>query len=348
MLVYHDDPTTDVTSLIPVADSVYSNVKIPIILIKNQDGRRMMQEKGEMFVLLHLDSEASDSANTAEAEVWLNPAALDGYDFVLKFREHWLQVKQQVSLRVRYKYKDLAAESQRDEKHCFANGRFCATETLGFDPLSILEEGVRQICILQQSEAEANDLQLWFHYVRGYRDCVRNKLNSLAVARTPCFETVTRQQGFAPSVLSDIETCEKKSYENRKDPQHSRNYLLETHINNFEYSKVYLVPALFINGKMVKEHLTPRMALSAICDILINKPGVCLTHFTSQIDWNYARGITFRRGLNALIWVVCCGLASMLLIYVAIKKFAKYFVNYELRQEVRTHVTEYMKVKDGN
>ena len=38
LLVYHNDPEVDVSNVIPCADSIYNNVKIPIILISEEDG----------------------------------------------------------------------------------------------------------------------------------------------------------------------------------------------------------------------------------------------------------------------------------------------------------------------
>lgn len=137
VLVFHEDPLVNIANVIPVSDSVYNNIKIPIILVSNADGKKIVaggKAAGEINAQVHLDSETSETAKVVEAEYWMNPASMASYDFILKFREYLMQMREQVKLNVKYKYKDLSGEKNKDGSHCFSKGKFCATETMGFEP----------------------------------------------------------------------------------------------------------------------------------------------------------------------------------------------------------------------
>ncbi len=55
----------------------------------------------------------------------------------------------------------------------------------------------------------------------------------------------------------------------------SNNKLLEMDKNPPFYQNVFLAPALFLNGVLVREELEPNLSTTAICSKLLSRPKIC-------------------------------------------------------------------------
>lgn len=349
VLVYHNDPDTSIDNIIPISDSIYSNIKIPIILIKNADGVRIRDftSKEELVTAkIHLEV-LRGSTTHVSAEYWMNPASLESYKFILAFSEFADGLGDVLDFKVLYKFRNLSGDSDASKNLCFANGRFCATETFGFEPNSVLREGVRQICIWNISEKRKDKHTFWKQYIRAYKDCVEDKLELMIRGAPPCFSTITSVLRLENSLIDEINSCVDASYENKSSPQTSRNFLLESNENSFEYSQVYLVPALFLNGNLVKERLSPVIVLSAICDKLEAKPAICSTYFTNSIDWDYNRKESFNKSVIAIVSIAAIGFIVLFAILCLVRQCASRSVSSEISFDIKNHVTEYMRVKNS-
>lgn len=87
-MVYHDKPNQNVKDIIPVADSMYKNVKIPIILITKEDGEILIQKGKDQNISFVLDMDDDVAKEeTLNVELWLNPTNLKSYDFLNKFHK---------------------------------------------------------------------------------------------------------------------------------------------------------------------------------------------------------------------------------------------------------------------
>ena len=348
VLVYHNDPSVDISNIIPISDAIFSNIKIPIILISHDEGvkiTRAIQEGEAVKAKLHLEISSGTAAHL-NAEYWMNPASLESYDFIIRFREHLRKLGSAVSLKVLYKFRDLSGEKNKIDHNCFSKGKFCATETMGFEPNSVLKEGLRQICIWNLSERQNNEHRFWFDYIHEYRDCVKDKMKLYISGSQPCFEFIKERLSIEKSVIAEIESCVERSYEDKSDPIEKRNFLLESNQNSYEYSLVYLVPALFINKSLVKEHLSPMLVLSALCEKLEPKPATCLNAFTNVIDWEFGQKLNYQKSVTAIITLAMVGVISLVLIYCCLKRFSAQMISSEASTDIRSHVTEYMRVKD--
>ncbi len=85
--MYHNDPSVDVSVVIPCEDSIYNNVEIPIFLISNADGevlRKRIQENNDVLLSVDIDIPGKQT-EVIESDYWINPTSLKCYQFLLEF-----------------------------------------------------------------------------------------------------------------------------------------------------------------------------------------------------------------------------------------------------------------------
>lgn len=232
-------------------------------------------------------------------------------------------------------------------ENCYARGRYCVAEKEIFDGQSVLLEGVRQICIWQLSQNASIPKDLWWSYVFHYRNCLRQKMHSKSPSHRHCFDIIREDLALEDSTVGKIENCMKDSFSDNNNKFESENKLLESHQNPYEYSEIYLVPAVFINGQLVKEDLNPQVILSAICDALIDRPKSCDSLAISNIRWQHDRQILgdYKLFKLSILWALVLAVLTFLLW--VIKAVVSSSVHEELNLEIRNHVTEYMRLNES-
>lgn len=62
------------------------------------------------------------------------------------------------------------------------------------------------------------------------------------------------------------------------------NKLLEMDKNPYDYQGVFLAPALFLNGVLVREEIDPDISTTAICSKLATRPKIC-KEIVENIKW---------------------------------------------------------------
>lgn len=139
----------------------------------------------------------------------------------------------------------------------------------------------------------------------------------------------------------------KDSFSNYDDKWESGNTLLASHVNSYEYSDLYLVPAVFVNGQLVKEDLNVQIILSAICDVLTVRPQTCNSLAISNIKWEHEKQIfgDYKIIKMAILWGLI--LAAFTFVLWIIRAVINTNVQDEMNNEIRNHVTEYMKINES-
>lgn len=348
VITYHNDREVNISDVIPIADTIYTAIKIPIILIENASGEKIIEaiRAGQpVQARIHFEMPVSKSSRVS-TELWLNPSYMEGYAFLIEFREIYEKLWDKIDFSPRYKYKNLTAEPTHDPKSCFSNGAFCATATHGFDPTSLLREGLRQICIFNFSKKEENRFDLWFRYAHGYADCIAQKMDNSLNDYKPCFYKIADKMPMQPELVKEIEMCVEGSIEKPEDPHSSRNNLLEEHQNTAEYRGLFIVPAFLINRKLVKESLKPAVIFSALCEVFKEKPQICLKESTVTPTIEIQSSIFSRLVRFLAVGWILCGVLALLLLFVWARKLLIVLMHKEINMEVRNHIDEYMKYSE--
>ena len=176
VIVVHDNPNANIEDLIPYADSHFHKLQTPILLIGANDGNLLIEAlKGyaQLIVSLRIEVEGKQ-AESISAEFWLNPASVESYDLLAKFGPIIPEFGKSVTFEPKYKFEDLRHKKHGKiflKKHCYGNGRYCATHSSNIESFSILDEALRQIC-LWKMDSDPNKMFFW-KYITHYRVCLR-------------------------------------------------------------------------------------------------------------------------------------------------------------------------------
>lgn len=351
VLVYHDDPEAIIDTVIPLADSTFNNIEIPIILISNKDGlilKNYLDKKDDLLLSLDIDT-PGDVVEHVNSEYWMSPISLKSYEFLMQFKYSLDELGNKVSFKPSYKFKTIY--NTRNEgflkEHCFYKGEYCVLEDVKLSPVSVLQEGIRQICLwnLGSSSENPNMKNVWWNYISSYKSCLEKKLNKKTKDTLDCYEEILDNLYVGTDLQKDLENCIENSYIDKNDFYNSDNLLLKEDKNSYKFSQIYLVPAFFINDQLVKEELMNSVIVSAICDKLITRPDICF-NFDNPISGSVAR-VKKDNGLLVFSLILLIGICILFLIIVCIKRQMNNKIDSEVNEEIQNHVTEYMRIRES-
>ena len=279
----------------------------------------------------------------------MNPISEKSYDFIINFEKSLNYFGEKVKLLPLYKFKNLKdgydgndfRNNDFRENHCYGRGEFCDLNVFNLDSFSVLNEGLRQICIFE------NNKDYWWEYIFQYQTCLNQKLKTKSKKKKilDCHKTIliSRSEDFK----NEIEDCIKESFSNPENKWLSTNDLLEDHKNPFFYQNVYLVPAIFIDDRLVKEELMNKIVISAICEKLTEAPKFCKNlHNFNQVFKNKTNYSDKKKDLFWWIFLPVLFFGFFLvffLIFFCRKKFKKN-IDEEVNIEIRDYVSKYMRL----
>ena len=236
-----------------------------------------------------------------------------------------------------YKFKDLRNLKPESflKENCFQRGEFCATNDEKFDSDSILEEGIRQSCVWKK------DKDLWMKYIVLYRDCLKGKLSGIGKVSGHCFNYIVSQLGLSNDFVDSIEQCFNSSFD-QNDLYEANNSILNEQKNTYEFSDIYIVPAVFIDGVQVRGQLTDTGVLSALCGVVNKRPSICYADVFSDLNMDYKTSIL--QSLFFTLTILATIVGALVLLYLYIRRFSTTSITEEIQREIKGHVTEYMRL----
>ena len=352
VLVYHNDPDAIIDTIIPLADSTFNNIEIPIILISNKDGlilKSYLEKNNDLLLSLDIDT-PGEISNHVSSEYWMSPLSLKSYEFLMQFKYSLDELGDKVDFKPSYKFKTIYDTRNEGflKQHCFFKGEYCVLEDSKLSPVSVLQEGIRQICLwkLGNSSENPNMKNVWWNYISSYKTCLEKKLNKKTNDTLDCYEEILDNLLVGTDLQKNLENCIEDSYIDKNDFYNSDNLLLKEDKNSYQYSQIYLVPAFFINKQLVKEELMNSVIVSAICDKLITRPDICFS-FDSPLANSVTRKTKKDNGLLVFSFILLSGICILFLIIICIKRQMNNKIDSEVNEEIQNHVTEYMRIRES-
>lgn len=283
------------------------------------------------------------------AEFWLSPSSLASYDFLVSFEQVKSNFGTFMNFEPKYKFKDLTFDFENSflAQHCFGGGTYCAISDIFIESKSELDEAIRQKCIWKYSKSNDKFKDMWWNYVSNYRTCLKDKLKSTNLTVIDCYDKIAGKLKFSDDTMTEIQTCVNQSFDKPSNKFESNNSILKGDLNPIQYSGVYLVPAFFIDGNLVKEDLKLNLVVSAICDKLTNKPDFCQEFFMSNINWSYPEKKNYKNSIIIICSLVSLGIIIILLMVLYVKRRMNRNIDEEIESQIKNHVTEYMKLRDS-
>ncbi len=302
-------------------------------------------------LLINLDIDTPGKVSThVSSEYWMSPISLKSYEFLMDFKYSLDQFGSYVDFKPSYKFKT-ATDFKNEEflkQHCFFKGEYCVMDDIMLSPVSVLEEGIRQICLWNITNDKNNNKfeKIWWNYIGTYYICLKKKLNEKTVSNLDCYEEILETLSVGNDLKDQLKNCIENSYENKNDFYNFDNKLLKKDKNNYEYSQIYLVPAFFINNQLVKEQLINPIVVSAICDKLIEKPSLCFD-FDNPIS-KTVRNIKKDNGILIFCFVLLGGIITLLIVLFFIRRHLNKRIDSEIQDEIQNHVAKYMRIKESH
>lgn len=348
VIVAHNDPTVNVKNIIPYATGHYSSLEIPIILIGFKDGLTMLTffKESQKEVILSMGIEMTgDKSMVLETEYWLNPGNPNSYIFLPLLHKILNKFGDKVEFKPKYKFQNLQNKDYSKDffkNHCVGSARFCQIENSEVKPLNVIEEAVRQICLWKitngpdQTDPEITS-QYW-KYILYYSECLATYKYDHQ-GELECSERGFEVGRVTQGVVEKVKECMGP------DDPHSetREMLLIENENSYEYSDIYLVPAFFINSELLKEEISERSIVVALCDKLIEKPDYCEKYFIGKNRPSYK----LRDSMSGLLLFTIFGTIILILILlICLRRNMNKGIDREIYAEVNTYVSNYMRIKE--
>ena len=348
VIVAHNDPNVDIKNIIPYAEGHYNALEIPIILINYKDGLNMLSffKNNDSEVILSINVEmGGDKTEIVQTEFWLNPGNPDSYSFFPRLQNIISNFGDKVEFKPKYKFQNLENKDYSEDfikKHCVSEGRFCQVENPEVHPQSVFKEAINQICLWKMTNSSNitdNEIksQYW-KYVLYFSHCLSSyKFDHQG--ELDCSERGYEVGEVTQGTVEKVKKCIGDPDKNTED----KNLMLVDNENTYEYSDIYLVPAFFINGQLLKEEINERSIIVAICDKLIEKPAYCDKYFLVQ----NGQPSEMKDSMTGLLVFVIIG--TLLLIFVILflmRSKMNTGIDKEIYAEVNTYVSNYMKMKE--
>ena len=353
VIVAHNDPKVNIVNIIPVSDSKYTKVEIPIILISQRNGLEIMEtlkvEASDVIISVDIDLEGKQS-KVVRVEYWLNTGNHSSYNFLVQMQAMLESFGDSVEFTPKFKYENYVTKSKPKsflKKHCYSKGRFCQIENSAVNPLDLVEEGIRQACLWRgtNSALEKNKTvkSAFWKYADSYRKCLHN-LRFGHSEKLTCKTGAYDDSGMEESRITYVEQCQTQSFADSLTPFDSENDVLIENENGFMYSEIYLVPALFINDQLMKEDLSVKSATTAICDMFEHQPAYCQEFLTPKRD--FQTGGSVRDSMKGLLFlVIVSSICLLIVILLCLKRSVNKGINREVYHEVNQYVSSYMRMK---
>ena len=323
-----------------------------MILIPNKEGlafKRTLEEKKPVILSVKLDVDSYES-QVVDVDFWISNSEKASVDFLAQIEPLVRNFGPKINFQIRYKFADFSTMITPDvaSKFCFSKGEFCATTTHNLSPLSVLDEAVSQICAFDLSRSEKNSFENFFKYITLYSECLGKTIEdgkSLTVD-LDCFKKIKSGKALPVSFMNQVESCYASSFKDPKDKL-SDNSVLRSKKTEDTLTSINLIPAVFVNGGLVKENLDIIALLSAICSKMLEKPAYCNEALTSGIDWTASKQETFGKGKKvSFVLILASGFVLLLVIHI-IRKYHKKKINDEISLFIQSQVDSYMKNQES-
>ena len=348
MIVVHNNPNVKVQNIIPYAEGHYNSLEIPIILVSYRDGENLLSyfEKNNEEVIMSISVEVEgEKTKVVRTEYWVNPANPDSYIFLPHLQKIMDNFGSKVEFKPKYKFQNLQNKEYSKDfraKHCVSQGRFCQVENPEVSPLSVIEEAIRQICLWDvtnsSTETDKEVRSQYWRYVLYFSQCL-NSFKFDHQGKLDCSERGYEVGNVTQGTVEKVKKCMGQPNVESEE----RDLMLIENENSYEYSDIYLVPAFFINGELLKEEISERSIIVGICDKLIDRPSYCDKFFIGK----HHSTSGFKDSMTGLlVFTIISTICLILLILLLIRRNLNKGIDREIYAEVNTYVSNYMRMKE--
>jgi hypothetical protein len=225
----------------------------------------------------------------------------------------------------------------KEENDCLGGGRYCAPDPDGMigslNGRMVIEEDLRQLCVLQSVKSEKSDYSLYFDYLAEFgRTCYGKKFNK------DCSISSMKSVGVN---YKSVSSCVDNSFIGTETYTMQENSKLAAEVSYWNDYGLAFYPAILINEQVYKGDIEESAVLTAICAGYYSgtEPKFCDEHKNKDKE---EKGIETKTVVIGLILFFGI-LVALLLAY---RVYAKRELQHDMRAQVNSAVNQYFALSD--
>mmetsp|Transcript_25552 Transcript_25552/g.36652 ORF Transcript_25552/g.36652 Transcript_25552/m.36652 type:complete len:416 (-) Transcript_25552:218-1465(-) len=334
-------------------DGSGSDITIPSMLLFKQDADVIKTAlKANTSVQLEMAWALPNPNKVVEYSLWSTPSDTIAKEFLTLFGETAAALGTRAVFTPRmYLYDGILSNCQGPDGQnecynlCTNNGRYCATDPdnnldEGISGADVIKESLRRICIWQEYGLPNGVGEEWWKYSEIF---IEKCDTATSFMDESCVQEVYGLSDIDGRVIEQCMT-ESGGLEGNK-----KNTLLDAELAAKQSSGVVIIPAVFVNGAVIRGGLTFKTVFQAVCagfhegtaPTVCQKCVPCPEEFQCTLDGycaSQSSGVSHELFLGAMIGMALL-FALVLLVQYRRSKL-------QIRQQVRGIIAEYMPLDE--
>jgi hypothetical protein len=336
-------------------DGSGSDITIPSMLLFKQDADVIKGElKSNHNVQLEMKWSLPNPNNKVEYSLWSTPTDMISKDFLSTFGETALAFSDRAVFQPHmYIYDGILSNCQGPDGQnecynlCTNNGRYCATDPdnnldEGISGADVILESLRRICIWQKYGLDNGIGEEWWLYSELF---IEKCDSEESFKDEKCIQEVYGLSGIDGKA---IESCIADS---GGIEGNVANTLLDSELAAKQSSGVVIIPAVFVNGAVLRGSLSFKTVFSAVCagfhegtlPSICQKCSTCPEEFQCTID-GYCK--SQRSGVSHELFIGT--MVGMALFFALVLLLQYRRSKLQIRQQVRGIIAEYMPLDEDH
>lgn len=342
VLIANNVEGQDVKKIVMKDNGLGGNLFIPAMLISFYDGNNIKKFIQSNGVSLSLGFEMPSSDGQVQISLVLSSFGQDSLKVAKLFKglEDRLNAKN-TNLVAHYVVLQCMSckngKFSKEENDCLGGGRYCAPDPDGMigslNGRMVIEEDLRQLCVLQSVKSEKSDYSLYFDYLAEFgRTCYGKKFTK------DCSTSAMKSVGVNSKSVS---SCVDNSFTGTETYTMQENSKLAAEVSYWNDYGLAFYPAILINEQVYKGDIEESAVLTAICAGYYSgtQPQFCDEHKNKDKE---EKGIETKTVVIGLILFFGI-LVALLLAY---RVYAKRELQHDMRAQVNSAVNQYFALSD--
>jgi hypothetical protein len=342
VLISDNIPGQDISKIIMKDNGLGGNLYIPAMLISYEDGEKLKEFVSEPGVSLSIGFDIPKSKESIKISLVLTSFGYESLELMKLFKEleNKLNAKN-TNLEAHYVIIECFSCKKegylKEHDDCLGGGRYCAPDPDGIvgklTGRMVVEEDLRQLCVLQHVKSEKSNYKLFFEYVTGFGDTCFGKNFDRS-----CAESVMKDKGIN---VDTVNKCIDNSFTGAKSYALQNNSKLQEEVAYWKNYGMGPYPAVFINDQPFRGDLEESAVVTAICAAYFSdtKPEFCSEEEDEEKSEKGIETSTVVIGLIVFFGI----LVALLLVY---RVYAKKELQRDMRAQVNSAVNQYFALSD--
>ena len=285
MIIIVNNLETKIKNVIMSDDGSGSDIHIPIVMISQGDGNKLIDYLNNKPQTTHVIAEVNflkkkEDYKTIDVKIFFSSSELKAYELFNNLYQYIYKFGDQVNfipIYVVHRTPFYDPENPIRTVNCVSKGRYCyfpKETTITKDGIAIIMEDLRQKCLYDITK-ESKNINAHLTYLKNFHSqCLikdnEPKFNDI------CAKSVLKYLGLS---IVNIDACIANSFDAKDLMTNSyidnENIMLRKEYDELLKYKLTTFPAVIINNKPLEGIIKETKIVNEICNLIKNKPEFC-------------------------------------------------------------------------